>query len=334
MPLLFLVLLLQGVPDKGVPDNRQVERPIDGDYAIAVVRTLLRSNQSTLHLRLIDRNNRNRFWDLETLPRPELNCEIVRSDGTSVVLGYTTDYGISEGFVKYYFEASAKRVVKRIEFKDTSFGQIADVEVQRVLGVSREFARELKAEFMPELAPDDLIDADLPQSTYAEFARARPRRVQDGYGPDSEIQERIEGFQAAGGRIWIGKSFYDGEGLTGVGGIGYFDRSTKKFTFLRIPEVVDWSVGALLVEGDTLWAALVRHPEGATFSGGLIRHDLNSGRTQKLEVDDVIYKIVRKQDALYVTTDNGIYVLKNEKFIRYRVEPDMNGKPTIVSGTN
>jgi hypothetical protein len=325
MPLLFLLLLLQGVP------NRSVERPIDGNYSIAVVRTTLRSGQSSLRLRLIDRNNRNLFWDIESLSRPELNCEIVRADGSSVVLSYTTEYGISEGLVKYYFDTGTRRVIKRIEFKDTSFEQIADAEIQRVLGVSRDFARELKAEFMPEPVPDDLISENLPQSTYAEFARARPKRVQDGYGPNSEIQERIEGFQTVGGRVWIGKGFYDGEGLTGVGGIGYFDRSTKKFTFLRIPEVVDWSTAGLLVEGDTLWAALVRHPEGATVSGGLIRHDLNSGRTQKFEVDDVIYQISRRQDGLYLTTGNGVYVLRNSKFMRYRVEPDMNGKPIIVS---
>jgi hypothetical protein len=44
---------------------------------------------------------------------------------------------------------------------------------------------------------------------------------------------------------------------------------------------VDWSVSSLLVEGDALWAGLVRHPEGADQAGGFIRHDLKSGVTRK-----------------------------------------------------
>ena len=44
---------------------------------------------------------------------------------------------------------------------------------------------------------------------------------------------------------------------------GYFNTPAKKFTFLRVPEVLDWPISNLLVEGDTVWAGLVRDPEGA-----------------------------------------------------------------------
>ena len=121
------------------------------------------------------------------------------------------------------------------------------------------------------------------------------------------------------------------EGITGVGTIGSFDRAAKKFAFLQTPEVVDWSVSNLLVEGDTIWAGLVRHPEGADRSGGLLRRDNKSGRSRTYAVDDVIFRIERWRDGLYLTTSNGIYVLTGERITRHRVEPDINAKPSLVS---
>ena len=50
---------------------------------------------------------------------------------------------------------------------------------------------------------------------------------------------------------------------------GYFDTPAKKFTFLRVPEVLDWSISNLLVEGDTVWAGLDRHPEGRPVDTGI-----------------------------------------------------------------
>ena len=35
-------------------------------------------------------------------------------------------------------------------------------------------------------------------------------------------------------QIWFGKAFYDGEGTTGVGGLGYFDTRAKQFFQLRL----------------------------------------------------------------------------------------------------
>ncbi len=122
-----------------------------------------------------------------------------------------------------------------------------------------------------------------------------------------------------------------GKDSTGVGGIGYFDRTTSRYTFLRIPEIVGLSVSGLLLEDDFLWAALVGHPEGADYSGGLLRYDLKSGTTKKYPVTDVISRVIRWRDALYVTTSNGIYTLKDDQLRRYRVEPDINGKPTVYS---
>jgi hypothetical protein len=107
----------------------------------------------------------------------------------------------------------------------------------------------------------------LPQSAYLTFARARPGRVKNGYDEVStHIQERIGAFQLTSRQYWVGKTFYDGEGTTGVGAIGYLDRAGR-YTFLQIPDLFDWSVDSLLVEETVIWAGRVAHPEGPDQSG-------------------------------------------------------------------
>jgi hypothetical protein len=179
-------------------------------------------------------------------------------------------------------------------------------------------------------------DAPLPEglpsiaplkSTYPEFAKARPARVRDGYTEDIvTLEETIGASQTIDGRIWFGKTFYDGEGYTGVGGLGYFDLSKRQFSFLRIPQVVDWSVSALLVKDQVLWAGLERRPEGAEYSGGLLRHDLRTSMTRIYRVEDVITNLQVSGNALVIGTTNGVYVLRNDRMTRYRVTPTVDGK--------
>lgn len=200
---------------------------------------------------------------------------------------------------------------------------VSNEEAERV-GLDPALFKEIKdhKETSPVLA-----DLSIPQSTYRDFARARPRRVLDGYNERSTtIDERIGPHQTVNGRIWFGKTFYDGESHTGVGGLGYFDIPQKKFTFLKIPEIVDWSVSALLVEDQALWAALESVGEGAAMPGGLLRHDLRTSTTRIYRVKDPIYVIRRSADALVLATTNGIYVLKADHLTRHRPEPNIEGK--------
>ncbi len=86
---------------------------------------------------------------------------------------------------------------------------------------------------------------ELPQSTYDEFAAARPERVKNGYIRDNtEFDERIGPWQIEDGKLWFGKTFYDGEGMTGVGGFGYFDPADRKFHLFALPQIADWSIAA------------------------------------------------------------------------------------------
>ncbi|HYF38409.1 MAG TPA: hypothetical protein VD930_01890, partial [Gemmatimonadales bacterium] len=172
----------------------------------------------------------------------------------------------------------------------------------------------------------------MPQSTYDEFARARPRRVENGYARDGTIIEEQPGpYQIVGSRIWFGKIFYDGEGTSGVGGLGYFDTSTSRYSFVRVPGLADWSVSAILIEADTAWIGLVGYPEGEDYSGGLIRYDFKSGTSRKVAIDEVIHNLVHLNDRLYVATKNGAYVLQGGRVAkRYWVEPDGENRFIMV----
>ena len=145
-----------------------------------------------------------------------------------------------------------------------------------------------------------------PQSTYDEFARARPQRVRDGYTRGSKIDERVGGYQTIGERIWFGKAFYDGEGTTGVGSLGYFDTRTKRFTMFSIPELANWSVFALFVETDVVWAGLMTYPEGATRSGGVIRYNLSTRNVTRYDIPDTALTMCRRNDAMFIGTSNGL----------------------------
>jgi hypothetical protein len=171
----------------------------------------------------------------------------------------------------------------------------------------------------------------LPQSTYQEFARARPDRVRGGYAEGSTtLEERVGAYQLQDDRFWFGKTFYDGEGTSGVGAIGYLD-AAGKYTFLRIPELCDRSVQGFLVEDDTLWAGRVSHPEGADYSGGLLRYDRKTGRVTLYPVPDVIHSVAHVGGAVFLGTNHGLYVIRDGKRTRYRAEPDITGRFIVVS---
>jgi hypothetical protein len=98
---------------------------------------------------------------------------------------------------------------------------------------------------------------ELPQSSFDAFAKARRLRVKDNYiRANTEFDERIGPWQIADAKLWFGKTFYDGEGNSGVGGFGYFDPATRKYTLFAPPEIADWSVTAIIVEPGAVWTGL------------------------------------------------------------------------------
>lgn len=166
----------------------------------------------------------------------------------------------------------------------------------------------------------------MPQSSEEEYFRARPQKTAVG-----SIEEEIGPYQVVGDRFWFGKTFYDGEGISGVGSVGYFDLVQRKFVLFSPPALAAWSSSALLVDGDNVWVGLLRRPEGGDWSGGLLQYDLASDSTKQYEIKEIVLAIERWEDALYVGTSNGIYVLRNDQLQHFVIELGLNGEFQIVT---
>lgn len=179
----------------------------------------------------------------------------------------------------------------------------------------------------------------LPSTSFEELAAARPDRVKSGYGRDAANRlDEIGPHQLVGDRLWFAKLFYDGEGLTGVGGLGYFDLIEKRFTMFAPPEIVDWSASAILVQDDAVWVGLVRHPEGALYSGGLLRFDRATEGAEVFPIPDTILELKARESGILAGTSNGLYSVRPERTVHISIEPDVKGewKPftTVIASRN
>lgn len=328
--LSFFLLISVLVPFQ-VHRTKVYEAPVDDVYLLRAEASYFPKDPgscctSLLRVLLVDRTNANRYWEIAAIPEEyEYTYTVRRADRSSVVIDRTQpDYGIHYGSLKLFFDSRSKRLLKKVEFRPLeAIKSVSDQEAQRV-GLDSALFEQIK-NFDSTVNPDPLElppplrNQPLPQSTYRDFARARPKRVRDGYVErGTTIEEKIGPYEILDGRIWFGKTFYDGEGTTGVGALSYFDITQQKFTFLNIPEVVEWSVSAILVEGETLWAGLQNNPEGASRSGGLLRHDLKTSSTRIYAIEDLIRNIYRVRNALLIGTSNGVYVLTDGRLVRHR----------------
>ena len=338
--ILGTLLVLQDRPEK------VFEGPVDDAFiARATVSYVPNSPgvccRSQFRFVLVDRSNPSRTWEIAAISEDyQYRYNLRRATRSSVIVDRTDfDYGFPQGSSALFFDTRSKSLVKRIDFNpEEALHSVSTDEVRRVALDPAVFAKIVEVP-LARNQDDTPLPEGLPtvvplKSTYPEFARARPARVRDGYTEDVvTFEETIGASQTVDGRIWFGKTFYDGEGYTGVGGLGYFDLSKRQFSFLRIPQIVDWSVSALLVKDQVLWAGLERRPEGAEHSGGLLRHDLRTSATRIYRVEDVITSLHASGTALVMGTTNGIYVLRNDRIIRHRVTPTLDGKFVLYTET-
>ncbi len=170
----------------------------------------------------------------------------------------------------------------------------------------------------------------LPQPDYDTFQRYRPIRTTQGYTrKNTTIEEGIGPFQLVGDKVWFGMSFYDGEGMSGVGGLGHFDISTKQFQVHYYPEIADWSASAILVEDRHIWLGLFGRPEGAPYPGGLARFDRQQGTFRVIEIPPIVNKIMRVGEVLYLATAEGIYFLRSDELTHLDFVVDVKGKYSL-----
>jgi hypothetical protein len=244
------------------------------------------------------------------------------SAGGAVFVGTDTERPVA---VAYQADREpAFRVLSEVEARPwiarvrTSVGTVG-MEERRVIYIEND-----KAPAPPAIPP-------FPQTTYDQFAAARPRRVKDGYGRAStEIHDSIGPWQREDGRIWFGKSFYDGEGSTGVGGFGYFDVNERKLHMFQPPEIADWSVSAIDVGPDAAWIALVQNGEYGGSSGGLLRYDRQSGALRRFGFPDIAGRLIRAGGKILAATDFGLATVEGDKVARYFIDRTTGGRLRVA----
>jgi len=159
------------------------------------------------------------------------------------------------------------------------------------------------------------------------YADARPRRVEINGMPDvSGLNETIGPWQLVDGQLWFGLTFYDGEGLTGVGGFGWFDTATESFEVLRPREMAEWSASAILVEEEAVWLGMMRRPEGMEYSGGLLRWDREAGTARRWPEVPLVRELRREGERLLVGGQGGGAVVEGDRVEVYVTDVDRAGR--------
>ena len=136
--------------------------------------------------------------------------------------------------------------------------------------------------------------------------------------PQFEViyRNEIGPIQLVGEKIWFGVTFYDGEGYTGVGGIGTFDTKTRSYQLVYIPALADLSVSALLVDGDEVWLGLHGRTAGGMSGASVAKYQRDTGTLKRFNIAAVANKIVKLANGVYVATSDGIAVLSAENEFR------------------
>lgn len=171
----------------------------------------------------------------------------------------------------------------------------------------------------------------LAQTDLATWQRARPDEVKNYLHPDqAEMNEEVGPHQVEGGRLWFGKTFYNGEGATGLGGFGYFDTATATYHLMTPPEIYPWSVSAILVEPQCVWLALHHRGEYGDIAGGLLRWDRKTATVESFPVKSIITAMARKGDTLYLGATDGILTLQAGRVVSYFVGRNPDGSHRMV----
>jgi hypothetical protein len=166
----------------------------------------------------------------------------------------------------------------------------------------------------------------LPQSTCVQYVRLRSRDLQINPFPRSRYQreELIGPHQIDGDKLWFGNSYYDSEGMRGVGAFGYFDAATRRYTLFSPREVAAWEISAILVEKDVVWLGLDRfHEDISTAPGGLVRWNRTTHEARHYPLEFVIDRIRREGGSLRFSSRYGYALFRDGEVRRYST----SGKP-------
>jgi hypothetical protein len=281
---------------------------------------------------------------------PDCYARVERVTATDAVISCRGEKSATYPNQKWVYDIGDQKLVRQFSYQPFAMKRIdshgADAvfigtDQERSIAVQYEPNREPAFQVLHDAPPPRQIEvakAPLPagvssfsRTTYDQFAAARPQRVKDGYKREGiQFDESVGPWQREGERIWFGKTFYDGEGETGVGGFGYFDQTAKKLQLFAPPEIVNWSVSALDVTADAVWLALVNNGEWGGSSGGLLRYDRKSGAIRRFPLPDVVYRLDDVGGKIVAATEFGFAVVAGDQVTRYFVDQTMDGGWRVV----
>lgn len=129
-----------------------------------------------------------------------------------------------------------------------------------------------------------------------------------------EIGQQVSDWTERDGFVWFGISFYSGEGLDGVGGIGRFDPLLNKTMIRRPKAILDSSINRIVHDGEWLWFGTVGHYEcaGDPPTHGLMRYKWATDQIESFEGKEdgpcgfSVHDLLLEQQALWVATDLGL----------------------------
>lgn len=174
------------------------------------------------------------------------------------------------------------------------------------------------------------------QLSMAEATRLRPE-LTDLEG----IDQRANACAEQGDDIWFGISFYDGEGYSGVGGIGKYDLKTRKHEIRRPELLVDTSIDEILYDGKYFWLTTSGHYEctGSPPTYGLLRYNWDSDTFKTFAGKDngpcgvVINDLLQTEDALWAATDLGLSRLDKSTGDWKHYKPDLKASQPVQETT-
>ncbi len=155
-----------------------------------------------------------------------------------------------------------------------------------------------------------------------------------------QIEQQVYAWTRYGEFNWFGIGFYDGEGMSGVGGIGRYHPKTQQMEIRRPQVLRDVSISHLAHDGEALWLGTVGNYEGPDgFAHGLVRYEWNTGRIETFEGKDdgpcgfMVKDLLLDRKYLWVATDLGVSRWDREKRTWDHYVPDPGKSPPMRAVT-
>lgn len=137
----------------------------------------------------------------------------------------------------------------------------------------------MRARREAEMQPCEVIPYQPP--AVAEAIRLRPH-LRVGHAAEEDVGACVE----KNGYLWFGLTFYEGEGMDGIGGLGVYSRRTRRVEVHRPEWLRDKSIDHIVHDGRLLWFSVAQHYERGGPTHGLARYDWESRTLQTMRGDD------------------------------------------------